>query len=90
MAKHTLKILRLSHCKVFKTCFAHFSTLPMKGLMLVVNSLLTDKKANLKMEGIARSYAKTVPFRKTCEYQEVRNVRFSENLACFVLLLPPF
>ena len=59
MAKHTLKILRLPHCKVFKTCFAHFSTLPMKGLMLVVNSLLTDKMANLKTEGIARRYAKT-------------------------------
>ena len=26
----------------------------------------------------------------TCAYQGVKNVRFSENLACFVFLLPPF
>ena len=26
----------------------------------------------------------------TCAYQGVRNVRFSENLACFVFLIPPF
>ena len=25
-----------------------------------------------------------------CAYKGVRNVRFSENLACFVFLLPPF
>ena len=25
----------------------------------------------------------------TCAYQGVRNVRFSENLVCFVFLLPP-
>ena len=27
---------------------------------------------------------------RTCAYQWVRNVRFSEKLACFVFLLPPF
>ena len=27
---------------------------------------------------------------RTCAYQEVRNIRFSENLACFVLLKHPF
>ena len=27
---------------------------------------------------------------RTCAYQEVRNVRFSENLACFVFLKHPF
>ena len=27
---------------------------------------------------------------RTCEYQGVRNVCFSENLACFVFLLPAF
>ena len=27
---------------------------------------------------------------RTCAYQAVKNVRFSENLACFVFLLPPF
>ena len=26
---------------------------------------------------------------RTCTYQGVRNVRFSENLACFAFLLPP-
>ena len=28
--------------------------------------------------------------RRTCAYQGVRNVRFSENLACFVFLKHPF
>ena len=27
---------------------------------------------------------------RTCAYQEVRNVRFSENLTCFVFLKDPF
>ena len=27
---------------------------------------------------------------RTCEYQGVRNICFSESLACFVFLLPPF
>ena len=26
----------------------------------------------------------------TCVYQGVRSVHFSENLACFVFLIPPF
>ena len=30
------------------------------------------------------------PLTRTCAYQEVRNVRFSENLACFVYLKYPF
>ena len=33
MAKHTLKILRREHHKIFKVCFGHFATLCMKGLM---------------------------------------------------------
>ena len=28
--------------------------------------------------------------KRVCAYQRVRNVRFSENLACFAFLLPPF
>ena len=27
---------------------------------------------------------------RTCAYQRVRNIRFSENLACFVFLKHPF
>ena len=30
------------------------------------------------------------PDTHTCVYQGLRNVRFSENLTCFVFLLPPF
>ena len=28
--------------------------------------------------------------KRTCAYREVKNVRFSENVACFVFWLPPF
>ena len=58
-----------------------------------------DKRANLKTGVLRKQRAPN--FRKTsisyslirtrtCAYQGVRDVRFSENLACFVFLKQPF
>ena len=47
-----------------------------------------NKKANKKWTFVTTWYAQVRTC--TCAYQGVRNVRFSENLACFTFLLPPF
>ena len=33
---------------------------------------------------------RNITYARKCAYQGVTNVRFSEDLACFVFLLPPF
>ena len=47
-----------------------------------------NKKANKKWTFVTTWYAQVRTC--TCAYQGVRNVRFSENLACFTFLLPLF
>ena len=66
-----------------------------------VNSLVSSKvssKVNLETGVSRKQSTPNVPKNKhsppirtyTCAYQDVRNVRFSENLACFVFLKHSF
>ena len=55
---------------------------------------LKGERANLKTEVKRKqstpNFPKNEHFLRTYAYQGIRNVYFSENLAYFVLLLPPF
>ena len=59
-----------------------------EGLIRVVE--ITNHWIPQKTEVKRKQSMPNFPKKRRCAYQEVRNVRFSENLACFVFLLPPF
>ena len=59
--------------------FDHFVGLALKGLRLM--SLVMRQKGEIQTGGKKKT---------KCVYRGITNVRFSEHLACFVFLLPPF
>ena len=60
-----------------------------KGILM--KSLFGRNKPKSKSQNVDNKKTKTPNFPKNehCAYQEVRNVRFSEKMECFVFMLPP-